>query len=205
MSKQCRQCKRHYFFWVELKLTFGEVVQICICSEKINHVSFHSGTRPFVPVASQLIWCPVRRQLLETRPDMLLFVLDFCLAINSMTAMHDFDLQKYELSPAEWGIAQELRDMLKVSVSPTPFDSWPLNNIWPDIQGCDTGFLLWHTKSCHHHPMDHINKTLATASASCIFSLPICAALVIGKNTVNWYYNKIVHSETYCITISSRY
>ena len=40
-----------------------------------------------------------------------------------MTAMHDFDVQKYELSAAEWGIAQELRDMLKVSVSPTPFDS----------------------------------------------------------------------------------
>jgi hypothetical protein len=55
--------------------------------------------------------------------DMLLFALDFCLAIDSMTALHDFDLQRYELSPAEWGIAKELRDILKVFLSPTPFDS----------------------------------------------------------------------------------
>jgi hypothetical protein len=49
---------------------------------------------------------------------MLLFTLDFHLAIDSMTAMCTFDLQKYELSPAEWGIAKELRDVLKVFASP---------------------------------------------------------------------------------------
>jgi hypothetical protein len=36
--------------------------------------------------------------------DMLSFALDFCLAIDSMTVKRDLDLQKYELSPAEWGI-----------------------------------------------------------------------------------------------------
>ena len=55
--------------------------------------------------------------------DMLLFALDFRPAIDSMTTMRDFDLRRYELSPAEWGIAQELRDVLKVSVSPISFDS----------------------------------------------------------------------------------
>lgn len=47
--------------------------------------------------------------------DMLLFALDFHPAINSMTAMCDLDPWKFELSPAEWGIAEELRDVLKVS------------------------------------------------------------------------------------------
>ena len=29
--------------------------------------------------------------------------------IDVMTSMHELDLRKYELSPAEWGIAEELR------------------------------------------------------------------------------------------------
>lgn len=49
--------------------------------------------------------------------DMLLFVHDFCPAIDVITTQCDFDLQKYELSPAEWGIAKELRDILKVFLS----------------------------------------------------------------------------------------
>jgi hypothetical protein len=31
-----------------------------------------------------------------------------------MTAMRDLDLRKYELSPTEWGITKELRDVLNV-------------------------------------------------------------------------------------------
>ena len=49
--------------------------------------------------------------------------------------------------------------------------------------------------------MDHIDKTLATASDSHTFSLPIRAALVIGKNTINRYYNKTDQSETYRIAM----
>jgi hypothetical protein len=49
--------------------------------------------------------------------DMLSFALDFCLAIDSMTVKCDLDLQKYELSPAEWGITKELRDVLKVCIT----------------------------------------------------------------------------------------
>ena len=50
--------------------------------------------------------------------------------------------------------------------------------------------------------MDHIDNTLATKSDSSQFSLPIRAALVIGKNTINRYYNKTDHSEVYCIAMS---
>ena len=45
---------------------------------------------------------------------MLYFALDFRTAIDKMTAMRHLDLQKYKLSPAEWGIAKELRDVLNV-------------------------------------------------------------------------------------------
>jgi hypothetical protein len=84
--------------------------------------------------------------------DMLLFALDFRPAIDSMTALCDFDLQRYELSPAEWGIAKELRDILKVFLSPTPFDSCLLNDLWPDFQRCNIIFFLQHPKPCHSHP-----------------------------------------------------
>ena len=46
--------------------------------------------------------------------DMLHFALEFRPAIDGMTAMRDLDLRKYELSPAEWGITKELRDVLNV-------------------------------------------------------------------------------------------
>ena len=43
---------------------------------------------------------------------MLKFALDFRPAIDAMTAVRD--LWKYELSPVEWGIAEELKVILKV-------------------------------------------------------------------------------------------
>ena len=49
--------------------------------------------------------------------DMLHIALDFHTAIDVMTSMCEFHLRKYELSPAEWGIAKELRDILKVTFS----------------------------------------------------------------------------------------
>jgi hypothetical protein len=54
--------------------------------------------------------------------------------------------------------------------------------------------------------MDHIDKVLATTSDdSRQYSLPIRAALVIGKNAINRYYNKTDHSETYRIAMSTYY
>jgi hypothetical protein len=48
--------------------------------------------------------------------DMLEFAIQYRPAINAMTAACDFGLRQYELVPAEWKIASELRDVLKVSV-----------------------------------------------------------------------------------------
>ncbi|KAI9456118.1 hypothetical protein BJY52DRAFT_1121414 [Lactarius psammicola] len=47
--------------------------------------------------------------------DMLNFSLKYRLAIDTITASCNYNLHKYELLPAEWKIAQELCDVLKVN------------------------------------------------------------------------------------------
>ena len=47
--------------------------------------------------------------------DMLNFAIRYRVAIDAMTAVREFDLRKYELVSAEWDIAAELREVLKVS------------------------------------------------------------------------------------------
>jgi hypothetical protein len=134
---------------------------------------------------------------------MLLFALDFCAAIDSMTAMCDFDLQKYELSPAEWGIAKELRDILKVFFH--SFCSFLFTKCFCQVFKDATLFFLHGTPNLTTviPAMDHIDKVLATSSDRHQYSLSICAALVIGKNTINWYYNKTDYSETYHIAMGT--
>ena len=45
--------------------------------------------------------------------------------------------------------------------------------------------------------MDHINEYLATACQNIKFSKAIRAALALGKETLNCYYNKTDHSDVY--------
>ncbi|KAH8990219.1 hypothetical protein EDB92DRAFT_1756262, partial [Lactarius akahatsu] len=91
-------------------------------------------------------------------------------------------LQKYELSPEEWEIVKELRNVLKDT---TLFFSCGTPNLATVILA-----------------MDHIDKVLTmTSDNSHQFSLPIRAALIIGKNTINWYYNKTDHLEVYRIAM----
>jgi len=47
--------------------------------------------------------------------DMLKFAIRYRIAIDAMTAVREYDLHKYELGSAEWNIAKELREVLKVS------------------------------------------------------------------------------------------
>jgi hypothetical protein len=52
--------------------------------------------------------------------------------------------------------------------------------------------------------MDHIDKILATSSDSPYkFSLPIRAALAIGKKALNKYYDKTDQSEVYRIAMGT--
>src|ERR1700733_4490903 len=49
--------------------------------------------------------------------DMLKFAIQYHPEIDSMTAVWDLDLRKYELVPEEWEIATDLQDVLKASHS----------------------------------------------------------------------------------------
>ena len=48
--------------------------------------------------------------------DMLEFAVEYRAAIDTMTGARDFGLRQYELAPAEWKIASELRHVLKVRI-----------------------------------------------------------------------------------------
>ncbi len=49
--------------------------------------------------------------------------------------------------------------------------------------------------------MDHIDTYFATATQNDGYSASLCAALAIGKQTLNRYYNKTDHSEVYRIAM----
>ena len=53
--------------------------------------------------------------------DMLEFAIRYCIIIDAMTAIHEYDLCKYELVSTEWKIATELQDILMVSTPFLPF------------------------------------------------------------------------------------
>jgi hypothetical protein len=49
--------------------------------------------------------------------DMLEFAIEFREALDTITGKKEMKLQKYEMDNEEWEIAQQLRDVLKVSLS----------------------------------------------------------------------------------------
>ena len=50
--------------------------------------------------------------------------------------------------------------------------------------------------------MDHIDKVLATGALNTLqFCLPIRAALMVGKKTLNRYYSKTDHSDLYRVAM----
>ena len=49
--------------------------------------------------------------------------------------------------------------------------------------------------------MDHIDKYLVTTSLNLKYSEAIHAALALGKQTLNWYYDKTDHSKVYRISM----
>jgi hypothetical protein len=55
--------------------------------------------------------------------DMLDFAVEHITAINIITADRDMKLRNYELSEGDWGIARQLRDVLKVCVFYSDFIS----------------------------------------------------------------------------------
>lgn len=82
--------------------------------------------------------------------DMLDFAIKYRPAIDTMTATRDFNLRKYELVPADWVIAGELRDVLQVRVL-FPQCSCVLPSL-PDLQRRHTLFLARHSKPRNGDP-----------------------------------------------------
>ena len=134
--------------------------------------------------------------------DMLEFALEYCTALNTMTADWDMKLHQFELSKKEWAMASELCKALQVC--PLSLRVCQLINL-PYFQIFKHGTLFFS----HNTPsistiipdMDHIDEYLATASQNPTYSEAICAALALGKQTLNRYYDKTDHSEVYRIAM----
>ncbi len=84
--------------------------------------------------------------------DMLEIALKYRKAIDSISAERELQLRPFELSNMEWKIAEQLRDILKVSSCLPPCIDVCVSCGMPDPQGCDTVFLLINPQSRDHHP-----------------------------------------------------
>jgi hypothetical protein len=103
-----------------------------------------------------------------------------------MTAVRELDLHKYELESAEWKIAGELCDVMKVCFA--IFISNTFEQIFKDA----TLFFSHSTLNLVTiiPAMDHIDRVLPTSSDTPFkFSPAIRATLAVGKNAIDKYYN----------------
>ena len=84
--------------------------------------------------------------------DMLNFTLEFQDAPDAITSDNEMKLQKYEMDKEEWEIAQQLRNVLKVSLSLANLIQFNLKCCLLGLQRCDLVFLMrWDPESgnCH--------------------------------------------------------
>jgi len=134
--------------------------------------------------------------------DMLEFALEYRAALNTMTADRDMKLRQFELSKKEWAMASELCKALQVR--PLSLRVCQLINL-PYYQIFKHGTLFFSRDtpsiSTVIPAMDHIDEYLATASQNPAYSEAIRAALALGKQTLNRYYDKTDHSEVYRIAM----
>ncbi|KAF8798676.1 hypothetical protein BYT27DRAFT_7320677 [Phlegmacium glaucopus] len=122
---------------------------------------------------------------------MLNFALDYRVPIDAITSNRDLNLRKCELEDDEWVVAKNLYDTLKFDYN------------CPRSLSTQPSFFSRHTPSISTviPAMDHIDTHLATATQNASYSISIRAALTIGKQTLNRYYNKTDHSEVYQIAM----
>ncbi|KAG1743284.1 uncharacterized protein EDB91DRAFT_1051468 [Suillus paluster] len=118
---------------------------------------------------------------------MLVFAIEYQLAIDSVTADKSANLRKFELDKNEWIIAGQLHSTLKIFKDATLFFS------------CSTPSLVTVIPA-----MDHIDEMLTHHSLNHDYQLSICAALGIAKKTLNHYYNATDQSEVYCIAMGTK-
>ncbi|KAJ3498251.1 hypothetical protein NLJ89_g10242 [Agrocybe chaxingu] len=116
--------------------------------------------------------------------DMLEFAIEYHNALDKFTADRKNDLRKYELSPNEWKIATQLRDVLLVLKDATLFFSRSTPNLATVIPA-----------------MDYIDTRLTTQGHNTGYAAPIRAAIGLAKKTLNRYYTLTDSSEVYRIAM----
>jgi hypothetical protein len=137
--------------------------------------------------------------------DLLTFVLQYQAGIDDVTSNKTAGLRQYELSDEEWGIACQLCNSLRVCllfiVPNLAFVPYMCRQqVFKDA----TLFFLCSTPNLATVilAMDHIDKMLTTSCLNKIHMPSLCAALSIGKKTLNRYYNTTDQSEVYQIAMS---
>jgi len=134
--------------------------------------------------------------------DMLNFAVTYHSAIDTMTAARDLGLRNYELDGAEWKLAGELREILMVRGYILYFISLTYIILYRSSKTRLYSSRGTPSLATVFPAMDHIDKVLMSGPDSPYkFSIIIRAALAIGKQTMNQYYNKTDHSEVYCIAM----
>jgi hypothetical protein len=120
--------------------------------------------------------------------DMLNFAIEYKAAIDKITGDRTTELRDLELNNADWKIARQLRDTLKIFKDATLFFSRGTPNLATVIPA-----------------MDLIDEHLTTESINRALSVPIRAALSIAKTTMNKYYTKTDLSEVYRIAMGENH
>jgi hypothetical protein len=132
--------------------------------------------------------------------DMLDFAVQYRIAIDDIAGNKTANLRRYELSEAEWKIAQQLCDTLKVwellyQPTMTHFQ-------WQVFKDATLFFSRSTPNLATVIPaMDHIDEILTTQSRDRKIEVSICIAVGVAKKTLNKYYDKTDNSEVYCIAM----
>jgi hypothetical protein len=135
---------------------------------------------------------------------MLDFAYNYKEAINQITDRCEIKLQDYKIEPHEWDVIRQLQDIL--GVCPLMYKTFFLtyHTSITGFQGCNTLFSHGGTQNIASviSAMDHLDKHLASIATSPKYGRVIKAAIVLGKKTLNRYYNHMDHSEVYQIVMS---
>ena len=136
--------------------------------------------------------------------DMLDFAYKYKEAINQITDRREMKLRDYEIEPHKWDIINQLWDVL--GIHPLMFKSFfDLSYIPSQVfKDATLFFSRGGTPNIASviPTMDHLDEHLASIATSLKYGRPIKAAIVLGKKTLNRYYNQTDHSKVYRIAMS---
>jgi len=123
--------------------------------------------------------------------DMLNFAYEYKEAINQITDRREMKLWDYKIKLHEWDIIKQLWDVL--GVCPLMFKSFFDLSYIPSQVFKDATLFFSHGGTPNIASviptMDHLDEHLASIATSPKYGRPIKAAIVLGKKTLNRYYN----------------